>query len=84
MATNISIKGTKSSREIRNMVLAGKAALKVLGSEASGFRLYGKVKSTHILYPFGQTFDRQKDAVAYGVDKFSKTAEKVLLPKKAA
>lgn len=93
---------TAAVRMVRKLVVAGVAAgthtLRVIGTQATGFRLAGEkptrvvqtvagVKTETVLpvvTAFGKTFKTQTAAVAHGESKFNKTAKKMLLKQPAA
>lgn len=65
-------------RKMAKRIVQGQIELRVSGSERAGFHLGGVVDSG--LLNFVQTWDRQKDAVAYGERAFGQKARKLLLP----
>jgi len=67
-------------RSTRNGVLSGTHTLRVVGSQATGFRLGGQ--KNDVVQLFGQTYSKQIDAVAYGENKFDKKAKKLVQSKK--
>jgi len=66
-------------RSTRNGILSGTFALRVTGSQKTGFRLGGE--KTGIVQLFGQTYQKQTDAVTYGKNKFDKKAKKLVQSK---
>lgn len=74
----MTIKVIRRKREVRDSVKAGKMTLRVFGSEKDGFRLAGQRKSDGVMFPFGQMFAKQMDAVGYGEGKFGVKAVKVV------
>jgi hypothetical protein len=73
----MTIKNIKRKRFVRNAILSGKLFLRVLGSQKTGFRLAGQ-RTDNTLFPFGQTFTKQTDAINYGTEKFGYHAKKVV------
>ena len=69
-------------RAVRDGINAGKYALRVTGSQKTGFRLGGE--KNNCVHFFGQTFKKQVTAVAYGERKFGKKAVKVVQSKAKA
>ena len=66
-------------RSTRNGIADGTYALRVTGSQKTGFRLGGE--KNDVVQIFGQTYQKQTDAVAYGKEKFDKTAKKLVKSK---
>jgi hypothetical protein len=71
------VKNTKRGRIVRNKIQKGTFKLRVIGSERTLFRLAGE-NDSGFLFPLGQLHKRQKDAVAYGQEKFAQTATKAV------
>lgn len=63
-------------RKLAKRLSQGQAELRVTGSEKNGFCLGGEVGGQFVL--FGQSFDKQKDAVASGEQAFGQKAKKIL------
>ena len=70
------LKKIQNTRTVRDRILADKLDLRVVGSEKSGFRLVGQ-RHDGMMFPFGQTFRKQTEAVNYGNRKFRRKARKV-------
>ena len=69
---------SKTRDEVRN----GTRTLRVIGSQKTGFRLGGEKNG--IIRVFGQYYQKQSDAVAYGEKKFGQKAVKVVQSKPKA
>jgi len=72
----------KLRRRVESGVRRGLYPLRVLGSEKMGFRLYAE-RGESLVFVGNRDFRRQKDAVAFGQDRYGQIARKKMLARAA-